>query len=331
MSAITEISEDESGEPFTAKSYLEYLRPSNSHWWVGNGNIESCPWVFRGHASASGEWKLIPSAFRNKCINALSPLISHFESIPIVESHSHKHNAMTNHEKGYLYNSLAYGQAMYDFLTTSYDHGLLDFHRFNNFVQDLKGSKSIGMDPNTDYFQCHTDFCGEENKLRIIREYYEVAQHYRLPTHLLDWSKSPLYAAHFATDSWLDYQDKTNIAVWAMKEFDSLGIPECGCDVIMFSPSVLNNMNAKAQLGRFTVVKREGARQYFHQHGSYPALEDLFSKVDPSNCQIEKIVLSSEHVPELRTLLDREGITQAKLMPGFDSVVSTIKSSWKNL
>ena len=85
-------------------------------------------------------------------------------------------------------------------------------------------------------------------------------------------------------------------------------------------------------MGRFTVVvSQQEARQYFHAHGNYPAIEDLLLDADPLNYEVKKIVLSSKYVPEFRRLLDREGITNASLKPSFESIVSTIKSSWKNL
>ncbi|NOS73125.1 MAG: FRG domain-containing protein [Methyloglobulus sp.] len=329
MSATTEVRQDKSGNIFDAESFLEYLRPSKSHWWEGGVGKESCPWVFRGHASS--KWKLIPSAFRSNCINELSPLISYFESLPVAECQSQQWETLTKNQKTYLHNSLAYGQAMYDFLTSCYEFGLLDFQTSNNFPQDYKKMEFKSADLDGGYFQCFTDFPSEDS--RVFRKYYEVAQHYGVPTHLLDWSKSPLYAAHFATTSWLEADDtKADIAVWAIKEFQEQGIPKYNCNLSLFAPSIINNVNAKAQLGRFTVISRDGAKNYFHEYGSYPAIEDFFPvESDPNSYQIQKIVLCSEHVPGLRNLLDREGITNARLKPGFDSIVSTIKSSWKNL
>lgn len=47
-----------------------------------------------------------------------------------------------------------------------------------------------------------------------IWHWLSVAQHYGLPTRILDWSYSPLVAAHFATDS-LDKYDRDG-AIWAV-------------------------------------------------------------------------------------------------------------------
>jgi len=102
-------------------------------------------------------------------------------------------------------------------------------------------------------------------------------------------------------------------------------------NVQMLTPFIGNNSYAKVQLGRFTVVAHQNAKSYFQLYGTYPALEDILSASDPKFYRLEKIVLSKNHVPELRRLLDREGITEAKLKPTLDSVVSTIKSRWKNL
>jgi len=42
-----------------------------------------------------------------------------------------------------------------------------------------------------------------------------LMQHYGLPTRLLDWSKSPLIAAYFATSNYQDYPNK-DACIWAM-------------------------------------------------------------------------------------------------------------------
>jgi FRG domain len=330
MGEIKEIRKDKSGTPFTAQTYLEYIRPSNSHWWEIDemAKNETCPWVFRGHASS--DWKLVPSAFRKKNSNDLLPLIEYFESLPIAAAHFETWNNMSINEKAYRHLSLAYRQAIYELLAISNELGFLNPFSFNNdsFPANLKNSNAI--DPKGDYY-CFSEVT-ENNEKKSLREIYEITQHRGLPTHLLDWTKSPIFAAHFATNSWLESKMDTDIAIWAMNDKPYFYSSHFSPNVELFAPSVLNNTFAKAQLGRFTVVNRKDAEDYFIKHGEYPAIEDLFLSVEPeNNLELKKIILPKEHVPEFRRLLDREGITNARLQPGFDSIVSTIKLSWKNL
>ncbi len=323
-----EIREDLPGKLFNAKTFLSYLRPSNPIWWSKVGKIESCDWVFRGHASS--DWKLIPSAFRKTESNQLAPLINYFKNLPVYSAGSKRWENLTENEKEYIHVVHAYGQGMFDFLRNCYECGFLDVVSYNTFPEHLKSGEFKSVSDGG-FIQCFTEIDKNNPYHRLMRQQYEIAQHYGVPTHLLDWTKSPIYAAHFATNSWLQNQLNSDISIWAMKEFDELGISNYNLNLSLFPPSVVNNTNAKAQIGRFTVIDRLCAREYFLKYGSYPAVEDLFLDAPNNNYQIQKIVLSKEYVPEFRRLLDREGITDAKLKPGFDSIVSTIKSNWKNL
>lgn len=245
---------------------------------------------------------------------------------------------MNDNQKAYNHISLAYSQAIYEFHGISHELGFLNPYSCNNksFPMNFKNSNAIypkHEDDNDDYFYCFSDLQEHEKEdARMLREIYELAQHYGLPTHLLDWTKSPIFAAHFATNSWLESEMDTDIAVWAIQDYPYFYSGHFSPRIILFAPSVINNMYAKAQLGQFTVVNRAESKKYYFENGKYPAIEDLFIDTDPlNNHQIKKIILSKEHVPEFRRLLDREGITNARLQPGFDSIISTIKSSWKNL
>jgi FRG domain len=324
---IQEINEDSHGNLFNAKTFLDYLRPSNPHWWEQGDNQEICRWVFRGHASS--DWKLIPSVFRNGESNALYQLVRYFDSLPPSDYHPHWDKISTN-EKEYYLISLSYSQAIFEFYNLSYELGLLPVLTVDRWPQSLMHYTTKFA---SDHIRCFTDYPNTDIHHRTTREIYEIAQHYGLPTHLLDWSKSPIYAAHFATNAWLELKEKTDIVVWALKEFEVISAldEKCLINVQMLTPFIGNNSYAKVQLGRFTVVAHQNAKSYFQLYGTYPALEDILSASDPKFYRLEKIVLSKNHVQEFRRLLDREGITEAKLKPTLDSVVSTIKSRWKNL
>ncbi len=77
-----------------------------------------------------------------------------------------------------------------------------------------------------------------------------IAQHYGVPTRLLDWSSSPFVAAYFAFSSSLSIDDK--VAIWALRRnhpifnnFSGMTIQE---------HLVNENEHQKKQLGCFTLL-----------------------------------------------------------------------------
>lgn len=77
---IEVVSRDLNGDLFTARTFLEAIRLSNSTWW--NEGQRYSHWVFRGHADAG--WRLIPSAWRTRAEgNPLLPLVDAFAKLPL--------------------------------------------------------------------------------------------------------------------------------------------------------------------------------------------------------------------------------------------------------
>ena len=67
----------------------------------------------------------------------------------------------------------------------------------------------------------------------------------------------------------------------------------------------------------------------FFQTGKCPSLEELVEEMDYAGFNVlKKLVLSGTEVRKFRQLLDREGTTEAHLMPTLDRVASTVKDRW---
>lgn len=140
-----------------------------------------------------------------------------------------------------------------------------------------------------------------------------LAQHYRLPTRLLDWSTRAYVAAYFAVSDALAGKapaDAERLAVWALDIEKRAHFHE----LKMVAVPGGNNANLAAQSGRFTLLTQKGGRA--RPLEGETAL-DLYFAAQAIPSPLKKITLPIAEAPAALRLCALYGVTGATLFPDY--------------
>jgi hypothetical protein len=169
-----------------------------------------------------------------------------------------------------------------------------------------------------------------------LQPLFALAQHYGVPTRLLDWSLQGRVAAYFAAASarrreLSGRQAPRAIAVWA---YNDRRARESGlwrgaqtCPLIVRVPR-FQNPNLNAQGGVFTLIVNE--KVVGGDPGRMPSLDRLIAErggdVAPGDGPVlYRLSLPLEHAGEALRRLRYERISATHLFPGYDGVVEGIR------
>jgi len=157
-----------------------------------------------------------------------------------------------------------------------------------------------------------------------------LAQHYGVPTRLLDWTRSSYVAAYFAAISAIENRHKGQLVVWAIDRspFESESQWAWLKDriKIVTAPAV-DIPNLFAQQGLFLLFRERGFTKSAHFNA--PSYENILVRqldVDPYDRPILfKFTLPTGQAPELLRILSTLGIDGSSIFPGYAGVARALK------
>ena len=133
-----------------------------------------------------------------------------------------------------------------------------------------------------------------------------LAQHYGIPTRLLDWTETPYVAAFFAFSGIASSPDREHrIAIWCLDTNSRIWGEDTGIKLLSI-PSPYNE-RLKNQLGKFTLLQ-----------SPFDSVEEHIEKCDTTGTALQKITLPASEARTALSDLDFMGINYSTIYPGLD-------------
>ncbi len=272
---------------------------------------------FRGQGSST--FKLEPSSFRKGVLGEFGHLIESEYSC-ITEQNSNVNQAFA--EAMILRWFIRYADR--DGLSLPIDT-IGSIRILDRFLHKCRNTQRHGEFADDDMGVVKVDWPIEE-----LIPIMAIAQHYGLPTRLLDWTRNSFVAAYFASKDAIE-NNSTILSVWGLNLYEGLlggsdGVifQANGYKLRMISVAGSPNQNLTRQDGFFTLL------EYEKSPPSSPIDDTSIEKLLGEGADVKSpflyvLNIETNHAPEIMWFLERMGITSANLFPGFYGVTQAVR------
>lgn len=280
-------------------------------------NSDFSKFIFRGHSN--DEYRLLPKLLRKDKLNEV------FEIASL--------NSTITHLRDSEYSLMDYEfNILRNFYKTSDMNGLTVPH-----IKELRND----MIQEWGSFLPFTDTHPMINWLpESLWEIAALAQHYGLPTRLLDWTYDPFVAAYFATKPTSNVDTEGNLNVWGLNK-EAIGIIKMvsseDIPLHFVTPHYSSNPNMSAQKGLFTHFSTNICIGRYYEQNRMP-LDEAIKEFIPEGFDkgqdiFVKLTLPKCEAREAFGFLNSFGYGTSRIFPGYDGVVKQMEEqvAWKKM
>jgi FRG domain-containing protein len=155
-----------------------------------------------------------------------------------------------------------------------------------------------------------------------------LAQHYGVPTRMLDWSRHPYIAAYFAASDCVRQRKTGRLALWAFDHYlaySSNLYPWLTERLRLVTASAADIPNLFAQQGLFLLLRERNVRAGDDFNAEpYDKIIRKSIEFDLAESIFFKFTLPARQAPELLRLLSAHGIDASTIFPGYDGVARAL-------